>query len=104
MKCPIIIILAVVAILLLSVILTLNVRMDYTTVVRVESVEQHTYLVQGREPEIRFVSLRDTPFGDEVKILKVRYHTTIDCLFNSKGFLEEWLAGGGMRNYPEFIR
>ena len=93
-----------VALLLASLLLILNVKWDYATLIRIESEDQHNYIVNGKVPNIDFVSLRDTPYAEEVKILKVKYCPTIDHLFNSEYTIDEWLGAIGIRSYPELLR
>ena len=84
--------------------MALNVKTGYTTLIRIESQEQYEYIISGDEPTIAFVSLRDTPYADEVKILKVNYHTTAECLFDSTRVVDDWLGNVGIRSYPELVR
>jgi len=88
----------------LAILLAINVKSSYTTLIRVDTVEQHDYIVQGKEPNIDFVSLQDTPYNEEVKILRLKYHTTIRHLFDSDHVVDEWLGAVGIRNYPKLVR
>lgn len=84
--------------------MALNVKSGYTTLIRIDNQEQYEYIIKGKEPIINFVSLRDTPYAEEVKILKIRYHTTTKHLFSSSKVVSEWLGEIGVRHYPELVR
>ncbi len=90
--------------LILAVILALTVKTEYTTLIRIDTEKQYNYIIRGEEPYITFISLRDTPYDDEIKILKVKYHTSTEHLFDSTRIIGEWLGNTGIRNYPELVR
>ncbi len=83
--------------------LVLNVKSSYTTLIRIENQEQYDSIIRGKEPIIDFVSLRDTPFANEVKILKIKFHTTIEHFFDSSKVVSDWLGEIGIRDYPELV-
>jgi len=98
------VILVFVFIFALASLCALNIKSSYTTLIRIETEEQYQQIISGNEPAITFVSLRDTPYANEVKILKVKYHTTIKYFWNSGQMISEWLGNIGIRNYPELVR
>lgn len=94
-----------VSVFVFASLMALNVKTSYTTLVRIETQEQYEYVISGLDPNIDFVSFRDTPYNDKVKILKVKYHTTTEYLFNESGqVVADWLGNAGMRSYPELVR
>ena len=95
---------ALVLFIVLATTLTLAVKWEYATLIRIDTEEQHEYIVSGHEPNITFISLRDTSLGNNVKILKVRYHTTVEHLFDSDQTIDGWLGDIGIRNYPVLRR
>lgn len=87
-------------IFLTATILTITIPNSYTTLIKIETNRQHEYIVQGDEPIITFVSLQDTPLGNEIKILKVKYLLTLNHLFeNADNIVGSWLENGSIINY-----
>ena len=76
-----------------------------------DTADQYNQVVKGQEPYILFDSLRDTPFNDQIKILRVKVHsvTVIDMFTNNNDmdarnrFVGAWLGAIGIRNYPELV-
>ena len=90
-----------------GMLLGLNVKTGYSTLIRIDNDIQCQAVVNGQEPDIVFESLRDTPFGDNIKILKVNFHITTDDmnLFVNNGddHVGGWLDSIGIRNYPGLV-
>ena len=107
MKTVLILIACSAIILITAILVTLNVPSSYTTLIRIKTQEQYTYIIAGKEPIIEFDSLKDTPYGDEVKILKIKYRVTPEHLWRSgsgKIIVDEWLSNTGIISYPEFVK
>lgn len=98
-----------VVILVISVIVgfaffaTYNFNSLESITIRLDSDLQKSQLINGRIPDIKFYSLQDTPYGNNIKILRVLthyswgegYHTITDKLSN-------WLNIFGITNYSKF--
>lgn len=104
MKIAGITVLAFVFLFALASVIALTTKSSYTTLIRIETEEQYQEIISGDEPIITFVSLRDTPYAEEVKILKVKYHTTLEHFWHSGAVIDDWLGEMGIRNYPELVR
>jgi hypothetical protein len=54
--------------------LAINVKSGTITLVKVDNVKQLQLITNGNPPDIIFTSLKDTSFGDNIKVLKTNTH------------------------------
>jgi len=85
-----------------SLFLTFNVRMQHSITISIENDTQILLLIKGHEPETTFESIQDTPYGDNIKILKVNTHHIWGGTRGLNEQLSSWLSSLNITSYPEF--
>ncbi len=61
------------------------------------------YLIEEQKPYITVISLQDTPYADNIKMLKVRAHAVWgEDNTPYYGAVIRWLNSLNIRNYPSF--
>ena len=87
---------------LFAVAMTFNVKSEASIVISLNSKSQLYALMEGREPDTTFVSIQNTPFAPNIKILRVKTHFVWGGESNMHDQLSLWLDDLGITSYPHF--
>ncbi len=82
--------------------MTFNVRTGHSITISLENDTQKQLLIEGRAPDTTFVSLQDTPYGDNIKILRVKSHHVWGGENRVSDELSKWLDTIQVTSYTRF--
>ena len=86
----------------LATILSINVPLPESVLVKITTPQELSLVKQGFPREIVFVSLSDSIYDTGVQTLTVKCHPEIGNLFISKyGLVENWLSTLGVQSQEE---
>ena len=92
-----------IGIVIFAIIMTYNIKDGQLITISLDNQEQLMQLTKGHPPDTSFVSVQDTPFGDNIKILRVDTHFAW-----GEGYsvldkqIEAWLDSIGVKYYDKF--
>ena len=81
--------------------MTYHVGSEREILISITSPNEIGLIENGREPDITFLKLADTPYGEDIKLLKVSTHFVWDGQSNIYNHIAEWLSSIEVESYPD---